>query len=87
MATAAATNSDLRVPTNRKDRHELERIVSAGPYQPRNINFPKKKQGGRMRGFNKEWYDLQHAKPWLEYSIASDSMFCLSCRLFQSDGK
>jgi len=53
-----------------------------GPYQPRNIVFPKR----NGRKFRSDWYQ---SFPWLEYSPLTDSAYCFYCRAFPtfiSDG-
>ena len=51
------------------------------PSQPILKEYPKRIFGSRTRCFNKEWYK---ERPWLEYSISSDSVFCYCCRAFSN---
>ena len=49
------------------------------PSQPILKEYPKRVFGSRTRCLNKEWYK---ERPWLEYSVSSDSVFCYCCRAF-----
>lgn len=51
-----------------------------GPCQPKLTSFPQTTFGGLKRRFNPKWY--QEYKPWLEYSVRKDAVFCLVCYLF-----
>jgi hypothetical protein len=62
-------------------RDEAKRAyLSMGPCQPREHAFPRKLQGGQMRGFIKTWFDRFD---WLEYSVEKKAAFCFYCYLFK----
>ena len=52
---------------------------NARPCQP-DIKFPSSFQYGANRKFNKKYYCEY---PWVEYSQATDSIYCFSCRHFK----
>ena len=62
------------------------RIVQFGPIQPRLANYPVQDRGGRKRSFHASWFDILHAKDWLEYSYKIDRMFCFACKMFGVKG-
>ncbi|GJZ87765.1 hypothetical protein Tco_0659375 [Tanacetum coccineum] len=59
--------------------------LKRGPCQPRGHTFPQKMIGKIKRKFNPGWFDLY--KPWLEYSVKNDVVFCLYCYLCADDGE
>jgi len=66
----------IPLPSNRLEK--MERIKK-GPYQPMNIQFPRKTVGTSKRSFHSKWY---HDYNWLEYSQTLDAAFCFPCRCF-----
>lgn len=70
---------------NPNDRENIRRAyLKRGPCQPRGHTFPQKMIGKIKRKFNPCWFDRY--KPWLEYSVKNDSVFCLYCYLCAYDG-
>ena len=70
-------------------REERHRIISLGPCQPRDLEFPVTEHGGQKRikrSFQPKWFDLGCAKQWLEYSKKADALFCFACRVFGAAG-
>jgi hypothetical protein len=53
------------------------------PRQPTDVNFPKTSFGSRERSFSSVWYN---GRPYLEYSIEKDAVFCFCCRKFSLPG-
>ncbi|XP_061173672.1 zinc finger MYM-type protein 1-like [Saccostrea echinata] len=50
--------------------------IGSTPNQPRNIFFPAKRFGKKMRSFNASWFDRWS---WLHYVVNKDVVFCFSC--------
>ena len=73
LVTASKTFSDdiLTVPS-----HGLNDI---SPTQKVLKKYPARKFGTTSRSFNSTWYK---GKPWLEYSVATDSAYCFPCRVY-----
>ncbi|CAB4003237.1 Hypothetical predicted protein [Paramuricea clavata] len=59
-------------------REARDHVISKGPCQPRDINFPL---DNRNRKFLVSWYEKF---PWLEYSVSLDKAFCFVCRVFNA---
>ena len=74
--------TDLLKP--RDEAHKSE-LLQKGPNQPTRCDFPKKRFSNGNLSFNPTWYELKEARGWLEYSVPADRMYCLSCRLFESE--
>ena len=74
--------ADLLKP--RDEGHKRE-ILQKGPKQPTSCVFPKRKFSNGNLSFNPSWYHLKESRGWLEYSVQTDKMYCLSCRLFESE--
>ena len=69
---------------NPNDREKIRRAyLQRGPCQLRLLKFPQKVIGKAKRKFNPIWFDLY--KPWLEYSVKNDAVFCLYCYLCADD--
>lgn len=64
-----------------KDRLEFQNQILKGHYK--SILDPRSLQNTKKRSFQKNWYDIFD---WLEYSDASDTGFCFSCRCFKGNG-
>ena len=54
-------------------------LNDASPTQVLLKKFPARKFGAKSRSFSSAWYK---GKPWLEYSVATDSAYCFPCRVF-----
>ena len=67
-------------------REEKHRLVSLGPCQPRLRNYPIYQHDGHKRSFQSKWFNLVHARDWLEYSCKANKMFCFACRIFGMPG-
>ena len=67
------------------DEGHKKEILQKGPNQPTSCEFPKKKFSNGNLSFSPSWYQLKEARRWLEYSVRTDRMYCLSCRLFESE--
>lgn len=65
-------------------REEKHRIIVLGPRQPQCVNYPATEHERKRRSFQAKWFNLSHARDWLEYSRKADVMFCFACRLFGS---
>ena len=70
------------------DTNDRERIRRAylqkGPCQPKSHVFPWRQFGSDdKRRFRASWFN-EHSN-WLEYSIAKDEAYCLSCYLFKPE--
>ena len=59
-------------------REATDHVISKGPCQPKDINFPL---DNRNRKFLVSWYEKF---AWLEYSISLDKAFCFVCRVFNA---
>ena len=57
-----------------------------GPFQPRLISYSVHEHGSQKRSFQAMWFDLPHAKEWLEYSTRVNAMYCFACRMFGMPG-
>ncbi len=53
-------------------------VISKGPCQPKDHNFPV---DNRNRRFQVSWYEKFD---WLEYSKSLDKAFCFYCRVFNA---
>jgi len=60
---------------------DLSTSIDAGPTQPLLEHYPKLKIGNQNRAFNSSLYKRFQ---FIEYSVKCDSVFCFSCRHFQS---
>ena len=49
------------------------------PSQPILKKYPSTTYGKTTRSFSSAWYK---GRPWLEYSVAKDAVFCFPCRVF-----
>ena len=63
------------LPTGREAR---DHVISKGPCQPRDLNFPV---DNRNRRFLVSWYEKVD---WLEYSASLNKAFCFVCRVFNA---
>jgi hypothetical protein len=61
------------------------KYLENGPCQPRTLDFPSTKIGGKNRRFNTEWFD--EFGSWLEYSESSDQAYCFPCFLMRGRSK
>ncbi len=52
--------------------------VNSKPNQPRNINFPARQIGSKVRRFRVAWYD-QYS--WLEWNNSKHAAFCHTCMM------
>lgn len=72
LVTSSKTFSDnISVPS-----HGLNDV---SPTQVFLKKFPPKKYGEKYRSFSSAWYK---GRPWLEYSVATDSAYCFPCRVY-----
>ena len=55
--------------------------LSSPPFQPKLGSYPTTMFNGKLRNFNKTWYD---DRPWLEYSQDTNRAFCYCCRAFRT---
>ncbi|KAK1382349.1 zinc finger MYM-type protein 1-like [Heracleum sosnowskyi] len=58
--------------------------IQRGPCQPVDHVFPKTLFGTKERWFNVKWFDSSW-RPWLEYSVFKDAVFCFICYLFKAE--
>ena len=63
------------LPTGKEPKNQ---VISKGPCQPKDHNFPADK---RNRRFQVPWYEKFD---WLEYSKSVDKVFCFYCRVFNA---
>ena len=84
VPTLSIDPSDSLSPSISREEHH--RLISRGPCQPRNLNFPVTEVGGQNRSFQPKWYDLSCCKHWLEYFEKKNALFCFSCRFFGAAG-
>lgn len=69
---------------NAMEREKIRRAYFIkGPCQPKLIHFPQTDFSGIKRRFNPKWYE--EYKPWLEYNVSKDAVFCLVCYLFNNE--
>jgi hypothetical protein len=59
-------------------------IGEDGPIQPSLDTYPLSTFGNQKRAFNRMWYQN---RPWLEYSISKDAIFCYPCRKYAASSK
>jgi len=62
-----------------EDVSNVDNLLSLGPIQPTNIDYPKTSFSGKDYRFQERWY---HQYDWIEYSISKDAAFCFPCRIF-----
>lgn len=62
-------------------REARDHVISKGPCQPRDINFPL---DNRNRKFLVSWYEKF---PWLEYSVSLDKAFLFRLQSVQRTGE
>ena len=61
--------------------------IEGKPHQPKNFLFPKREFGVSTvvrRSFQPSWFDKW---PWLHYCEDSDSVFCFTCMMANSENK
>ena len=59
-----------------EDVSNVDNLLSLGPIQPTNIDYPKTSFSGKDYRFQERWY---HQYDWIEYSISKDAAFCFPC--------
>ena len=72
----------MRIPISQSPGTEeaiIDKYLALGPYQPRLVEYPVDEK--TKRSFMAAWFVRF---PWLEYSVACDSVFCFPCYLFAS---
>ncbi|KAK9668541.1 hypothetical protein RND81_13G067900 [Saponaria officinalis] len=65
-------------PLNEQDNVRRAYVV-LGPYQPYINDYPCTQHGNQGQKFSHRWFKEW---PWLEYSLAKDSVYCFPCFLF-----
>lgn len=63
-------------PTERLTRDEY---IRRGPIRPVLTSYLRSSFSGKLRSFQKQWYE---SRPWLEYNKTKDAAFCFPCRVF-----
>jgi hypothetical protein len=76
MIVPSSSSSPSPLPSPSSYPSDLNMI---SPSQPRLESFPKTLFHTVNRQFNANWYD---GRPWLEYSVEKDAVFCFPCRIF-----
>ncbi|XP_074342255.1 uncharacterized protein LOC141679738 [Apium graveolens] len=66
---------------NQQDRIRKE-YIQLGPCQPKLENYPPTFDGHDNRRFQYRWFSLFS---WLEYSVATDKVFCFPCFVFEKN--
>ena len=62
------------------NKMKFDMLLIAGPYQPRNIQYPYKGPKNHHCSFQSLWFE-SHSN-WLEYSPSIDAICCLPSYLF-----
>lgn len=77
-----SSTTTTHIPDPEKSMYNVSDIsenADQKPVQPILQQFPRHSISNKLRSFNASWY---LKRPWIEYSIRLDKIFCFYCRHF-----